>query len=339
MDEKFYIAEDRIAGCLFGLALGDAMGAPTEFLKVPEILRRWPPDGPRELHGEPILVTDDTQMMLAVGEALTRAVTDGPLRHEDLEKELRLEFIKWMHSPDNNRAPGMTCLRSCAGLEAGKPWYEATSTGSKGCGANMRVAPVGLLPRAPAELAALAQFQAALTHGHATALAASDLTAAAIADLGTGGDPATLIDRLREYAESQRTVYHPQLGPLAEICGFPSAEEYIARGWTECLQVLQRLEEALRRPVRDKDPCEATGEGWIAEEALATGLLSFLLYPEDPVAAIRRGAVTSGDSDSIACLAGAFAGAHLGISAWPEDWVKRIEYRERIIALSEALAV
>lgn len=76
------------------------------------------------------------------------------------------------------------------------------------------------------------------------------------------------------------------------------------------------------------DPCRLTGAGWIAEEAFATGLLCFLLYPDDPVAAIRRAAVTSGDSDSIACLTGAFAGAHLGLEAWPVEWIGRIEYRE-----------
>ncbi|MFB9299330.1 ADP-ribosylglycohydrolase family protein [Kibdelosporangium philippinense] len=41
---------------------------------------------------------------------------------------------------------GMTCLRACGGLAEGEPWVDATITGSKGCGANMRVTPVGLLP-------------------------------------------------------------------------------------------------------------------------------------------------------------------------------------------------
>ena len=63
--------EERAAGCLFGLAFGDALGAPTEFLPVAEILRRWPPAGPA---GEPARVTDDTQMALAVGEALAEAL-------------------------------------------------------------------------------------------------------------------------------------------------------------------------------------------------------------------------------------------------------------------------
>jgi ADP-ribosylglycohydrolase len=89
---------------------------------------------------------------------------------------------------------------------------------------------------------------------------------------------------------------------------------------------LERLESALQRPDYHSDPCLLTGAGWIAEEALATGLLCFLLFPDDPVAALRRAAVTSGDSDSIACLTGAFAGAHHGTDAWPTPWADRIEY-------------
>jgi ADP-ribosylglycohydrolase len=58
----------------------------------------------------------------------------------------RRHFIDWLHDPENTRAPGNTCLRACAGLDAGVPWVKATQHGSKGCGANMRVAPVGLVP-------------------------------------------------------------------------------------------------------------------------------------------------------------------------------------------------
>ena len=96
-----------------------------------------------------------------------------------------------------------------------------------------------------------------------------------------------------------------------------SPEEFIARGWDECLGALDRLDAALAHPDWGTDPCLATGDGWVAEEALATSLLCFVLYPNDPVAAVRRAALTRGDSDSIACLAGAFAGAYSGLGAWP----------------------
>ena len=170
------VTKDRAAGALFGLALGDALAAPVEFIRsAEEIARRFPPSGPTAPVGEPALVTDDTQMALAVGLALLAA--EQPFTARTTEGPLRDTFIAWNRSPENNRAPGMTCMRACEALERGLPWVEATVAGSKGCGANMRVAPVGLLAVDGATQAALAQFQAALTHGHPTALAASDLTA------------------------------------------------------------------------------------------------------------------------------------------------------------------
>jgi ADP-ribosylglycohydrolase len=323
----------RASGCLFGLAFGDALGAKTEFLSVEEIIRRFPPQGPKELEGDPALVTDDTQMALAVGEALL-AVASGEYTAKTLEPFLRKAFVDWCNSPDNNRAPGMTCLSACEKLETGIPWHEATVAESKGCGANMRVAPVGLL--GVKTQGAIAQFQAALTHGHPTALAASDLTARAIALLIQGCQIKELSTQLRNYAHQQRTVYHHDwLGNLWERPYTKTPEEFISRGWDECLGILDRLDAALIKPNYDRDPCSATGAGWIAEEALGTGLLCFLLYPEEPVKALQRAAVTSGDSDSIACLTGAFAGAYLGMSIWSEDWISRIEYRERLDKLGK----
>jgi len=329
-------SERRASGCLFGLAFGDSLGAQTEFISsVDEILRRFPPDGPQDPPGNPALVTDDTQMALAVGEALLDL--DGcydPLR---VEQSLAQAFVSWYHSPDNNRAPGMTCLEACAGLSRNLPWQKATVQNSKGCGANMRVAPVGLLPGVlDSERAAMAQLQAALTHGHATALAASDLTAFAISYLFNRGAPGDLVHELKLYARSQSSVYHTEwLGDLWKRPGISSAEQFISRGWQECLDILARLEYALKKPDFDADPCAITGAGWIAEEAFATGMLCFLLFDHDPTKAIRRASVSSGDSDSIGALAGAFAGAHSGMN-WPDEWLERIEYRQRLSRLGSA---
>jgi ADP-ribosylglycohydrolase len=186
----------------------------------------------------------------------------------------------------------------------------------------------------PATRAAIAQFQAAVTHGHPTALAAADLTALTISYLADGYPAANLPDWLRSYAESQRRVYHADwLGTLWKRWGSSTQEDFIARGWEEALAALDRLDRALAKPDRSADPCLSTGAGWVAEEAFATGLLCYLLFPDDPVAAIRRAAVSSGDLDSIACLTGAFAGAAHGMDAWPTDWTKRIEYRDRLVRL------
>lgn len=67
------------------------------------------------------------------------------------------------------------------------------------------------------------------------------------------------------------------------------------------------------------------GEGWVGEAAVALALYCFLRYPNNYKKTVIRGANTNGDSDSIACIAGAIGGAYLGIDAIPEEWIDRIE--------------
>ncbi|MFJ2904725.1 ADP-ribosylglycohydrolase family protein [Streptomyces sp. NPDC087212] len=322
-------------GALLGLALGDALGFPTEFDDVPSILATCGPWRGMELP-QRALVSDDTQMTLALAHALRTAMDRGVLAPPGLERPLREEFVAWYKSPENNRAPGRTCLTACELLmDDNRRWQDASRIESKGCGANMRVAPLGLAPGLSDEQrAGAAQLQSGLTHGHPTALAASDLTARAVHLLAQGVEPAVLVDQLRAYAVAQRTRYrHDWLGDLWTRSQDPSPAHFIARGWDECLAILDRLAAAVACVDPETDPCLATGAGWIAEEALATGLLCFLWFPEEPVTALRRAACTSGDSDSIACLTGAFAGAHLGEDAWPTPWADRIEHGGDLMTL------
>ncbi|MFE7560327.1 ADP-ribosylglycohydrolase family protein [Kitasatospora sp. NPDC057500] len=323
----------RATGAMLGLAIGDALGKHTEFDDVEAIAWQWP-DWRQLPLPQRALVTDDTQMTLALARGLRTALARGPLTPLRLERPVREEFVDWWRSPQNTRAPGMTCLRSCQRLSTpDRRWQTASDTGSKGCGANMRVAPIGLVrDLTPAQASGAAQLQSGLTHGHPTALAAGDLTAYAVRRLAGGLPPVELPAALRAYALAGRGRYDAfWLGDLAEHAQDRTAEAFATRGWDECLAVLDRLDAALAAPDVEADPCLATGEGWIAEEALATGLLCFLLLPDDPVAAVRRAAYSSGDSDSIACLTGAFAGAHLGAGAWPADWVERIEHRDELL--------
>lgn len=205
---------------------------------------------------EPAFVTDDTQMTLAFARGIRTAMDRGVLGPLRLERPVRDEFVRWYHSPDNNRAPGATCLTACRLLDSDRPWQRASRIDSKGCGANMRVAPIGLVPGLSDEQrGGAAQLQAALTHGHPTALAASDLTARAVYLLAHGGEPQGLVGQLRSYAyENREHYYHRWLGDLWSLSGDPTPETFIARGWDECLEALERLQEALRTPPRRPTP-------------------------------------------------------------------------------------
>ena len=333
------MSDNRIKGCLFGLACGDALGAETEFLNMHGILEQFPPDGPADPPGQPAKVTDDTQMTIAVSRALIMA--KQPITAETLQTPLQDMFIEWYNDEENNRAPGNTCLEGCENLIAGKPWHEAGNISSKGCGANMRVAPAALLKGVDeATRAAIAQYQAAFTHAHPTALAASDLTSFVVHYLLTGGIARDVLHMARQYARSQRDVYHHDwLGDLWQRAYMMrDAREYIAHGWNECLEALERVTQAPKVLNYNDDPCEYTGAGWIAEEAFATGLYCFLLYSENPVKALRRAAASSGDSDSIACITGAFIGAYHGFDALPYNWTHDIEYRDELHYIADKLS-
>jgi ADP-ribosylglycohydrolase len=64
----------RIRGCILGGAVGDALGAPVEFMGLDEIRSRFGPDGPSDFEGgaHPAgSITDDTQR--TCGGSLSRA--------------------------------------------------------------------------------------------------------------------------------------------------------------------------------------------------------------------------------------------------------------------------
>ncbi len=323
-----------IRGCFYGLAIGDSLGAPTEFLTRPEILARWPPRGPTEPEGEVVGVTDDTQMALAVGEALTEDATRDPAA---LAARFGAHFVRWFVSPENNRAPGMTCMRACGRLDEGVAWSVAGDPNSKGCGANMRVAPVAFL--ADEHRCGAAQLQSALTHRHPTALAAADLTAHAVWMAGAQVAPADFLNGLSTHIDEHRGTYeHAWVPDVWHRVGVTTPEEFMERGWDECSRAIERVAEARTRYTSELDPCDLTGEGWCAEEALATALLCFLSAPDDPLEVVRLTAAASGDSDSIGCIAGALAGARSGVAGWPAAWVERVEYADRIEAIAAALS-
>jgi ADP-ribosylglycohydrolase len=298
---------EQVLGMIYGLALGDALGGPVEFWDLKGIRERYGTGGIQE-PPDPAWFTDDTQMTLAVAEAL---IATG---HEDLGtimEAVSREFITWLNSPENNRSPGGSCLYGARQLEAGVPWWCSGKPNSKGCGAAMRVAPIGYLYQHDLpKLRRVAAASALATHLHPTA----QLGAVAAAFLMK-----LALDRLPpEY-----------LLPALELETHNQDQDFDL--------ALARLDEALEL-TSPEAALNHIGEGWVVEETVLMALYCFLQSPEDFVATIRRGANTQGDSDSIASIAGGFSGAYLGVGALPPAWVNRVEKSEYLGDVARRLA-
>ncbi|MBW2065552.1 MAG: ADP-ribosylglycohydrolase family protein [Deltaproteobacteria bacterium] len=299
---------NKARGVLYGLAIGDALGRPAEFMPLSDIKRKYGQKGIQDLP-EPALFTDDTQMSLAIAEALVRA------GHRDIETimgAVKEEFLKWYHSPDTpSRAPGRTCLTGVANMESGIHWTRSGMPESKGCGSAMRAAPIGYLyQHHPEKLREVAHATGICTHGHPTADAAC-IGAAYLVKLALDGvEPSSM---------------------TGELLGFTRG---ISDEWE---QAIGRVEECINWG-EEEEALEYLGEGWVGEEAVALSLYCFLRYPDSYEKVVIGGANTNGDSDSVACIAGSISGAFLGIEAIPERWIKNIERSECLYDIAVRLA-
>lgn len=292
---------------LFGLALGDALGYRVEFLSLPQIRERYGLRGISE-PPTPALYSDDTQMTVALAEGLLDAGLNA-----DLDRQMNAiaaRFVAWSHSPENNRAPGNTCMTAVGRYESGLPWREAGIAASKGCGSAMRVAAIGYLyQQDETRLRQIAAASSLITHGHPAAVAAS-VGAAYAVKLALDGVPVSqYLPRIMQVTEGMSDEFDAALYRVGH-----------AGGWSDEERALSHI-----------------GEGWVGEEALALALYCVIRYPDSYVDCVRRAANTNGDSDSIACIAGSISAARLGLVAIPEAWRARCEHADALRDLAGRL--
>lgn len=325
--------EERYEGCFFGLAIGDALGYPTEFLSLEEIRKKYGSQGVTDLAGVPALHSDDTQMAMAVAKAVLQTGNgDLPLFMEKLAGEL----VAWFRSPENDRSPGNTSIKACHNLEAGTNWKLSGVINSKGCGSAVRVAPLGLLEyQQPSRLRQLARASALITHGHPAGMIAAEVTAFCVAWALEGIAPSEYLDRIEALRHSSLESWDESLGDIWQRNQFQSPLEYLTAGWDQLLAAVEKVPQTVRENVSDL--CQYIGGGWVAEETLACALAAILKTPDDLKATLLCCANNGGDSDSIGCIAGAIAGAHLGTQAIPKEWKKQIENRQLLQSLAQQL--
>lgn len=307
MDKK----QSKFRGCLVGLAIGDALGYPIEFIRTREDILTITNGAGVTTLPEPALYTDDTQMTICIAKAL---LSSG----DDMDKfmaALTLEFVEWYKVQETDRsqrrAPGNTCLSACSNLADGINWEAAGIPASTGCGSAMRSAPIGLFHSKIEKVVDFAINSSRITHPHELALCASVGTAL-LTNLALNDEP---VGRWASELVRVASINH-EFKDIIKLAAEKAAEhaepDFVLS--TECL-----------------------GEGWTGHEAVASALFCCMMYPDSYKDAVLLAANTVGDTDSIACITGAWMGARFGIEAIPAKWIDDIEDRDALITLADSL--
>ncbi len=335
---------DRFHGCLLGGALGDALGFPVEFTSswraIVEAHGRTAPARLAYAGPPPAIITDDTQMTLFVAEGFIRAVqrfSGRGICHPP--SVIRSALLRWYRTQvpgaaltewqatgwllgerrlHERRAPGNTNL---AALEAQSLGAELPVVGkppndSKGCGAIMRSAPIGLGCGETRGAFEMARDTAVITHGHPSGYLSAAYFAAVIHDVANGR----------------------RLPAAMDVADALLADE---TGCGETVSAIEKARAVAVKGVPGPEILETLGGGWVGEEALAIALACALTAedssPEATAAALWRSAVHAGDSDSTASLTGNLLGAMHGTACLPERWLEELELRDVVERIAEDL--
>lgn len=362
---------DKYRGCLLGGAAGDALGYAIEFDREEAIAARYGSRGIRDYQLDErglAPFSDDTQMTLYTANSLlcslaalsahtssgaptsidAQASSDAPApAPATLPSPAALAayapaqtaqfYVEWMYTQVSpfplaepkawisslpelfaSRAPGVTCMNACEAMANGAK----AVNNSKGCGGIMRMAPVGLINTCPSfsgvELQCLGAQLAELTHCHELGWMPAGVFAHMVSLLS------------RDEASSVREAATQALNTLPEA--FPNAH-YLGQ-LQELLRYTLRLADS---DIPDLEAIHALGEGWVAEEALAIGLLCSLRHEDDFAGAITSAVNHGGDSDSTGAIAGNIVGAHLGLAGIPQRYLEHLELRDTISKIADDL--
>jgi ADP-ribosylglycohydrolase len=306
---------DRFAGAMLGMGLGDALGFPAEGRSPAEIEMIY--GGPLtgmvgrigRRHRWPVgQVTKDTQLVMVLAESL---IDEGALDMDDFAERL----VRWL--PSGLRA-GKSTVQAVEALQEGRHW-SVSGLESNGAGATVRVVPLALVRHGDyGRLRQEAILQCMPTHQSPKAYAATVLFATAVSALvntpaGTlkRSDFLQLLDRAIRGIDVEVNI---RLHDMSSMLGDGLA------------------------------PAEALGRlktGGFVMECLPSALYCFLFHADDPEQALLAAANGGFDSNSVAGMVGALAGAYHGRSGLPEAMVRELTVAPALLELAaklEALA-
>ena len=364
---------DRVRGCLFGGAVGDALGYPVEFMHESQIRSHYGKNGICGYELDPktgtALVSDDTQMTLFTATGILMGDTRGKLRGimgdlweyaayhyedwiktqeqsigrylADLKSEVNSGKIKYQHSWLVNeprlyhgRAPGMTCLSGIRTRICDWP----NGVPSK-FPINNSKGCGGVMRVAPIGLYLSNWDREWIDDVHAMEI--TDREAAEAAAFthshSLGYMPAAVLAHI-----VSRLVY-PLKGkrkPMSvkdAICEARDATRRLFaddRHIGELVALIDRAITLAEGNKKDIDCIHELGEGWVGDEALAIAIFCALRHQDDFSAGVIAAVNHRGDSDSTGAIAGNILGAHLGYAAIEDKWKKDLELSDVILELS-----
>ena len=299
----------RALGALCGLAIGDALGMPTQSLPRAEVVARYGPlvsgfrPGPA---GHPLAaglpagtVTDDTEQAVLLAGLLVAG--DGEVSAAALARDL-LAWEESMRARGSLDLLGPSTRRALAALAAGTGAAEAGRRGVTN-GAAMRVTPVGIATSArdPRLLEDRVVAASRLTHNTGVALAGAAAVAAAVS-AGIDGEPLPAAIR-RAVAAGASAAGRGHWAAGADV----AARITWATGLVAGLPQNQVIGTVYR----------LVGTSLATQESVPAAFAVAAAIPGDPWLACRTAASLGGDCDTIAAMTGAILGACHGADAFP----------------------
>jgi ADP-ribosylglycohydrolase len=285
--------QDRIAGGLLGLLVGDALGVPYEFhspREIPEesLIEYDPPRGFMRSHSVmPGTYSDDGAQALCL---LASLLNCGRLDPDDFAKRLVDWYAKGYCAVDHRVFDvGIQTGRAIRALQNGTPALEAgpSEERANGNGSLMRVLPLALWHLGTdSELVVDACLQSRVTHGHPRSQACCAL-----------------------YCLWARRILDGSVDPWSDAVA-------TLRGLLDDNSPL-RIE--LEETIRPDDAPGGGGSGYVVD-CLHSARLA--VQAGDFVRVVRAAVRLGDDTDTTAAVAGGIAGLRDGRSAIPERWVK-----------------
>jgi len=247
-----------------------------------------------------------------------------------------------MRSPWPDRS---NAFRGCMiGLAAGDPSGYPVSVAVAEALATAGTADVKALVREIAQRAVAGTTVPGSDHASGVAMSAAPMGLVCWRDPIRGVELARASGRLMHHADStiegtaavallvglamqKRTPAEMHRAVLRE-CGSRSAD--LAR-------VIQKIPDLLREDPAVALSRDGLGEGWVADEAVASALYCFWRSPEDYRKTVLTATNVDGGSHAIGGIAGGLSGAFNGLGAIPEDWRARLDDVNRMLAVADRL--